>query len=689
LIEVLDINGGANGPECRVRLICHCGAPRLAIYSKVTDRIIYCANCGSITTLTRLRREWADDPAARGEWQLINVREGDECPLVNVFVPVRLVFDVGDRKGCESQGVLTKLSINKAFLRLKEYEEGDPQAPPSLAKGQYLRLEGNDGPMKGRTLACIEDHVTPPTPDSPVYYKLRFELLMPRRREELEKFYREACGLTTRADGTPRVQSNGRARRKVELRPPDTEPELDLEEAHTPRTPESSPGEPAPPEESRLLVFGRGLNGATPNGAVQNGAAANGVLPGAAGSPPEPEWPAEPEDEPPAVPMANATNDTLGDDDPAPRYAPRPAPAQTPVRPVAAEPRVETTAPIAAASLEDDSIRLLILTSETHDQNISNHLKRISSYSAAIARELNWSDEAAARLATASKLHDLGKIGVPDQILKKTGALTEEERTTMQQHTRLGYHILENSASEIMRLGAVIALRHHERYDGTGYPDGLVGDAIPIEAQIVSIADVFDALTTARPYKPAWPTDKTVQYIVDQAGKMFNPQVVDAFLKAMPEIKRNQLRFIDDFRDIWTERRNATRVPVAPVPISIEVAMPEMTFRPYRLEGIICNLSAYGVKARLNNVTGDMFGLLVNSRRYAKIYCEQPLWEPLHQTFCRVAWIDYYALPDPDACLMGLEFQNPIHELVEIIQEIGTAPQPEGVEGIERIDSAG
>ncbi|OPZ09907.1 MAG: Cyclic di-GMP phosphodiesterase response regulator RpfG [candidate division BRC1 bacterium ADurb.BinA292] len=200
---------------------------------------------------------------------------------------------------------------------------------------------------------------------------------------------------------------------------------------------------------------------------------------------------------------------------------------------------METTAPIAAASLEDDSIRLLILTSETHDQNISNHLKRISSYSAAIARELNWSDEAAARLATASKLHDLGKIGVPDQILKKTGALTEEERTTMQQHTRLGYHILENSASEIMRLGAVIALRHHERYDGTGYPDGLVGDAIPIEAQIVSIADVFDALTTARPYKPAWPTDKTVQYIVDQAGKMFNPQVVDAFLKAMPEIKRN------------------------------------------------------------------------------------------------------------------------------------------------------
>ena len=144
------------------------------------------------------------------------------------------------------------------------------------------------------------------------------------------------------------------------------------------------------------------------------------------------------------------------------------------------------------------------------DMDTAEHSRQVGDLCVAAANDLMPQKDIFV-LEIAGLLHDIGKLGVPDEILRKTGTLTHEERIIMQQHTRLGYQMLHNSRSEVMRLGAIIALRHHERFDGTGYPDGLMGDTIPLEAQIVAVADVFDALTTSRPYKPAWDTDRGLQ----------------------------------------------------------------------------------------------------------------------------------------------------------------------------------
>lgn len=306
----------------------------------------------------------------------------------------------------------------------------------------------------------------------------------------------------------------------------------------------------------------------------------------------------------------------------------------------------------------EDFIRVLCMASETHDTNSSNHLKRIAAYSAAVGHHLGWTERRVAMIATASKLHDVGKMGVPDQILKKPDALTLEERRTMQQHTRFGHQILQGSSSEVIRLGALIALRHHERFDGTGYPDGIAGELVPIEAQLVSMVDVFDALTSARAYKPAWSNDQARTYIHEQSGKMFRPDLVTAFEAVWPEIEKNQLRFLDDFRDIWTERRKSNRQQTDPVPLQIEIVVPEQTFRPMRFNAALINLSPTGMKIKVQGVTNDMFSIFVASRRYAKITFPALLTPEMEGSFCTVVWMDYYAVPNPDACLMGLEFQK-------------------------------
>ncbi|MFC6050232.1 HD-GYP domain-containing protein, partial [Methylobacterium hispanicum] len=134
------------------------------------------------------------------------------------------------------------------------------------------------------------------------------------------------------------------------------------------------------------------------------------------------------------------------------------------------------------------------------------------------------------QLCLAATMHDVGKIGVPDAILLKPGALTPEERREMERHAERGWRILGGSASPVMRLAAEIALSHHERWDGTGYPHGLAGEAIPLSGRIVAVADVFDALTTERPYKQAWRAERAKAYLVENAGTHFEPRVVEAFL---------------------------------------------------------------------------------------------------------------------------------------------------------------
>jgi two-component system response regulator RpfG len=142
-------------------------------------------------------------------------------------------------------------------------------------------------------------------------------------------------------------------------------------------------------------------------------------------------------------------------------------------------------------------------------------------------------------------MHDIGKIGIPDSIMQKQGPLTAEEIQIMKTHPQIGYEILQGSPSRFLQAAAIIAQSHHEKFDGTGYPFGLKGKKIPVEARIVALADVFDALTSERPYKPTWEWDAAVNYIVEQKGKHFDPELVDVFLMNIDEARGIQRLLAD------------------------------------------------------------------------------------------------------------------------------------------------
>lgn len=173
----------------------------------------------------------------------------------------------------------------------------------------------------------------------------------------------------------------------------------------------------------------------------------------------------------------------------------------------------------------------LARAAEYRDPETGLHIERMASYSRVIAESLGLDPEDCARLAEAAPMHDIGKIGIPDAILLKPGRLTDGEMQVMRQHPSIGYAVLQGSEHPLISEAAEIALGHHERYDGTGYPKGLRGEEIPLACRIVAVADVFDALTTSRPYKKPWPLDMARAYIVEHSGTHFDPACVDAFLR--------------------------------------------------------------------------------------------------------------------------------------------------------------
>ena len=172
----------------------------------------------------------------------------------------------------------------------------------------------------------------------------------------------------------------------------------------------------------------------------------------------------------------------------------------------------------------------LAAAAEHRDDDTGRHTLRVGELSAAVAETLRLPREAVELIRAAAPLHDVGKIGVPDHILLKAGKLTPEEFAVMKAHTTIGAAILAGGRSALVIEAERIALNHHERWDGTGYPNGLVGTAIPLGARIVAVADVFDALTHERPYRPAWPLDRVIEEIRAQSGHHFDPDVVAAFL---------------------------------------------------------------------------------------------------------------------------------------------------------------
>lgn len=181
-------------------------------------------------------------------------------------------------------------------------------------------------------------------------------------------------------------------------------------------------------------------------------------------------------------------------------------------------------------SREEELIRRLALAAECHDSTTGLHIERMAQYSFIVAQALGMSEAACEQLLKAAPMHDIGKVGVPDAILNKPGRLTNEEMEQMRLHTVYGYEILSGSSSKLIQLAADIALSHHERFDGGGYPNRLSGDAIPLAARIVSVADVFDALTSVRSYKSVWSTDEALYYLIQGRGGQFDPVCVDAFL---------------------------------------------------------------------------------------------------------------------------------------------------------------
>ena len=194
---------------------------------------------------------------------------------------------------------------------------------------------------------------------------------------------------------------------------------------------------------------------------------------------------------------------------------------------------------------EKETILRLARAGEFRDSETGNHILRMARYSRLIARALGLNSSQVETIELAAPLHDIGKIGIPDQMLLKPGKLSEQELTVMRRHPLIGYEIIKDSPSSYLRTGALIALGHHEKFDGSGYPHGLAGERIPLVARIVSIADVFDALTSVRPYKKAWPVEEAYAYIQSQRGSHFDPRLVEAFLEVRPEALKIQNEFAD------------------------------------------------------------------------------------------------------------------------------------------------
>lgn len=190
-------------------------------------------------------------------------------------------------------------------------------------------------------------------------------------------------------------------------------------------------------------------------------------------------------------------------------------------------------------------IQCLGRAAEYRDNETGLHVIRMSHYSRILALAVGLSSAQADELFHAAPMHDIGKIGVPDAILLKPDKLSADEWATMQRHVAMGAEILGEHDSQLLQLARSIALFHHEKYDGSGYPHQLAGDAIPIEARIVAIADVFDALTSVRPYKEAWPVDQAVALLHSEKGRHFDPELVELFVAQLPAVLEIKERYAE------------------------------------------------------------------------------------------------------------------------------------------------
>jgi putative two-component system response regulator len=224
-----------------------------------------------------------------------------------------------------------------------------------------------------------------------------------------------------------------------------------------------------------------------------------------------------------------------------------------PVSPAIVRARVSSHLSRVRATALERSYREAILmlghAGHYNDSDTGAHIWRMAAYAGALAKGAGWSAENSARLELAAPMHDTGKLGIPQAILQKPGALTPDEWVSMKLHPKIGYEILNKSDAPVFQMAAEVALRHHEKWDGSGYPDGLAGKQIPESARIVALADVFDALSMKRPYKEPWPVEKILEYIRQNSGSHFDPEIVAVFEEILPKLL--------DIHHQWTEKENA------------------------------------------------------------------------------------------------------------------------------------
>ncbi len=195
---------------------------------------------------------------------------------------------------------------------------------------------------------------------------------------------------------------------------------------------------------------------------------------------------------------------------------------------------------------QEETIYRLSRAAEFRDDETGQHLQRMSRYCQLIGRRIGLDENTCELLRIASPMHDVGKLGIPDRILLKPGRLTSEEFAVMKGHAEIGYRILVGSDATPLKIAATIAYTHHEKWDGNGYPRALKGEEIPLSGRIAAVADVFDALTSARPYKPAWKLEDALELMKTNRGAHFDPNLVDAFFDALPEVLEIRSRFVDE-----------------------------------------------------------------------------------------------------------------------------------------------
>jgi len=192
---------------------------------------------------------------------------------------------------------------------------------------------------------------------------------------------------------------------------------------------------------------------------------------------------------------------------------------------------------------EHEALQIISKLAEYRDPETGSHISRVAHYSRLLAKEYGLNEKEQDILFFASPLHDIGKVGIRDNILLKPAKLEEDEYTVMKTHSSIGYDILKDSKNPYLQAGAIIAKHHHEKYDGSGYFSGLKGDEIHIYGRITAIADVFDALTSERPYKKPWSFEDTVEFLKNESGKHFDPTLVDLFIQNIEKIKEIYLKF--------------------------------------------------------------------------------------------------------------------------------------------------